>query len=78
MACSDLVTLKGGTVIPVAVAVRLIDLEFRGATFTLEGDRFRVTPPTLLTADDVHFLRAHKLHVRDAIRYCDQAAQWPM
>ena len=80
MACSnDLVTLKGGMVIPMVVIGRVIDLEFRGAHFSLEdGERFRVTPPAVLTADDVQFLRAHRTQVRDAIAYCDNEARRPL
>ncbi len=70
MDVSELVTLKGGLVMPVEIIRRLIDLEDRGAEFHLEtGGHFLVVPPTLLTPEDTHFIREHRDLVRDAIIY---------
>lgn len=79
MGFSEVVTFKGGLVMPVAIIRRLIDLEDRGAEFHLEpGGHFRVVPPTLLTPDDTHFIREHRDLVRDAIIYGKAMAAAPM
>jgi len=79
MDVSELVTLKGGVVMPVEIIRLLIDLENRGAEFHLEpGGHFRVVPATLLTPDDTHFIREHRDLVRDAIIYNKAMAAAPM
>jgi hypothetical protein len=71
--CSDaplLVTFRDGFVANWLVVQRLLDLEFRGATFELvEAGRFKVVPASLLTADDVQFLRAHRDEARRVLQY---------
>jgi hypothetical protein len=65
-----LVTFRGGFVATWPVVAKLIDLEFRGARFELlDGGRFRVIPPSVLTADDVAFLKAHRDEARRVIQY---------
>jgi hypothetical protein len=65
MACSELVTFRGGFVADWAVVQRLLDLERRGATFTIEDSgRFRVHPPAVLSDDDKAFLRERRDEVR--------------
>lgn len=66
----ELVTLRGGLVVDVAVLRRLLDLESRGCQFRLEPEgHFRVIPPDKLTADDVAFLRARRDEARRLIAY---------
>jgi hypothetical protein len=70
--CSEtvLVTFQGGFVADMAVVYRLIDLEARGARFVLLAHgRFRVEPTSLLTTDDVAFLRARRDEVRAVLDY---------
>lgn len=65
-----LVTFKGGFVADWNVVRRLLDLEARGARFELlEGGRFRVHPPSLLTADDCAFLLARRDESRRVLEY---------
>lgn len=67
---SELVTFRGGFVADWAVVHRLLDLEARGCRFVLEaGGRFRVVPPSALTADDKVFLRARRDEARAVIEY---------
>jgi len=64
------VTLRGGVSVSVEVLERLLDLERRGATFALlEGRGFRVSPPSVLTPDDVAFLTAHRHEARRLLAY---------
>jgi hypothetical protein len=66
-----LVTFRDGFVANWLVVQRLLDLEFRGATFELveDGRRFKVVPASILTADDVRFLRAHRDEARRVLQY---------
>lgn len=71
---SAFVTFKGGFVAAWPVVERLLDLEARGCTFQLEDDgHFRVTPPTVLTPDDVAFLRERRDEARQVLAHCEQA-----
>jgi hypothetical protein len=76
MASSErLVHFKGGFVANWAVVECLLNLEARGARFELvEPDRFRVIPSSLLTADDLAFLRAHRTEARAVLAYPVQAS----
>jgi hypothetical protein len=66
----QLVTFRGGFVADWTVVRRLLELESRGATFRLEdGGRFRIIPPSLLTDDDIAFLRAHRDEARRVLEY---------
>jgi hypothetical protein len=68
-----LVTFRGGFVADWAIVSRLLDLEARGCTFSLQADgRFRVRPPEQLTTDDVAFLRGHRDAVRSVLEYMTQ------
>ena len=65
-----LVTFRGGFVADWTVVSRLLDLEARGARFELvDGGRFRVTPPAILTPADRTFLRARRDEARAIIGY---------
>jgi hypothetical protein len=62
---SELVHFRGGLVAAWDVVSKLLDLEARGAAFTLKPDGgFRVVPSSLLTTDDSTFLRAHRNEAR--------------
>jgi len=66
----QLVTLKGGYVVDWTVAGRLLDIEARGGRFELLADgRFRVVPSSVLTAEDVAFLREHRDEARRVVAY---------
>ena len=65
----DLVTLKGGLVVEASVLRRLLDLEDRGATFTLTDAGFLIQPPEVLTDDDVDFIRLRRLMAEGIIAY---------
>lgn len=66
----QLVTFKGGFVADWIVVRRLLDIEARGACFKLlDAGRFRVIPASVLTPDDVAFLRAHRDEARAVISY---------
>jgi hypothetical protein len=71
--CSEapvFVTFRGGFVADWAIVQRLLELENRGARFELvEGGRFRVLPASLLTADDVAFLRERRHDARRILEY---------
>ena len=65
-----LVPLRGGVSVDLDVLRRLLDLEAKGGRFQLlPAGQFRVVPATLLTADDVTFLRAHRDEARRIISY---------
>jgi hypothetical protein len=55
-------------------------LERRGATFALlpPPGRFRVDPPSVLTEDDIRFLRQHRDEARRVIEYTEQMSQEPL
>lgn len=75
MESSNLVTFKGGFVADWAVVARLLDLEARGARLELlDDDRFQVTPPSVLTPDDVAFLEARRDEALAVIAYTDRLA----
>ena len=61
---------RGGFTARAAVVVRLLDLEARGAKFTLQpGGHFRVDPVDVLTDDDIRFLRIYRDEARRVISY---------
>jgi hypothetical protein len=65
-----LVVFRGGFTANWAVVTKLLDLEARGAAFVLKPDGgFRVVPATVLTADDVAFLRANRDEARRILDY---------
>jgi hypothetical protein len=65
-----LVLFRGGFVADWEVVRRLLDVESRGCTFSLEADgRFAIRPPSVLTADDINFFRAHQREARQVIGY---------
>jgi hypothetical protein len=79
MASSRLLTLKNGFTVAAAVVWRLRDLEDRGATFErLDGGRFRVVPPSLLTVADIAFLHAHRDEARALLDYDADALREPL
>ena len=70
MPSSERVMLAGGVSADAAVVRRLLDLESRGARFhLLAGERFRVDPPSVLTPEDVAFLRARRDEARLVLTY---------
>jgi hypothetical protein len=65
-----LVTFRGGFVAEWLVVEWLLDLEARGARFELvDGGRFLVMPPAILTPADRTFLQARRDEARAVIRY---------
>jgi hypothetical protein len=76
MASSDLVTFRDGFVASWPTVQRLLDLEARGASFELlPDDRFRITPPSVLTPDDVAFLRANRGEARQVLVYIEHMGE---
>jgi len=72
------VVLKGGVVANTAVVVRLLDIERRGARFELlDLGRFRVVPSSVLTPEDVAFLRRHRDEARRLLEYDADAVREP-
>jgi len=70
MDSSNLVTFRFGFVADYAVVERLLDIESRGATFTLEDEgHFRVHPPAVLTDDDKSFLRQRRDEALAIVQY---------
>jgi hypothetical protein len=64
------VTLSGGFVADWSVVCRLIALEARGARFAMTADgELQMTPESMLTANDVAFLRARTDEVRRVLEY---------
>ncbi len=73
MGCSELVTFRFGFVADIAVVNRLLDIESRGATFSLEdGGHFRVRPASVLTEDDKRFLRQRRKESLAVIEYMNR------
>ena len=73
MTASDLVTLKGGFVVPVEVLRRMWQLEDRGVRFLLDhddDDRLLAGPRELLTDEDRRFIREHRELVTAVTAYC--------
>ena len=76
---SQMVSFKGGFAAAWTVVSRLLDLEARGATFQLiDDDRFKVDPPSVLTADDIAFLRQHRDEFRACVEYVKRIAGEPV
>jgi|WetSurMetagenome_2_1015567.scaffolds.fasta_scaffold462722_1 hypothetical protein len=73
MACSELVTFRFGFVADYVVVERLLDIESRGGSFTLEDEgHFRVHPPTVLTDDDKTFLRRRRAEALAVVEYMNR------
>jgi hypothetical protein len=65
-----LVTFRGGFVADWAVVAVLLDLEGRGATFSLTpGGGVRVHPAGLMRESELAFLRSRKAEVRAILAY---------
>jgi hypothetical protein len=76
---AQVVTFKGGFAADWAVVSRLMNLEARGARFhLLNGGRFKVDPPSELTADDVAFLRARRDEARQVLAYNEAICREPL
>jgi hypothetical protein len=75
---AQLVTLRGGFVVDWALVQVLLDLEDRGATFALDGERGpRVSPEAVMTDRDKAVLDGRPAEVRSLIEYIVQA-DWPL
>ena len=65
-----LVTFRGGFVADWNVVSRLLMIEARGGCFELTSDGgFRVTPASVLTPEDIDFLRRHRDEARRILQY---------
>ena len=65
-----LVTFRGGFVADWSVVSRLLQIETRGGCFELTSTGgFRVTPGSILTPEDVSFLRQHRDEARRVLQY---------
>jgi len=74
----QLVTFRGGFVADWLLVSRLLDLEARGAQFQLESEgHFRVVPSSVLSPEDVTFLRLRRDQARAIIEYCEHEAKRP-
>ena len=70
---SDLVTLRGGLVVPLAALELLWELERRGCAVRREGDGMLfVGPRELVTAADAVRIRAYRDDVLALVDYCEQ------
>lgn len=70
------VTLAGGLTLPREAIELAIDLELRGCTFTVEGDRLTVRPRSRLTPADVAAVKRWKLHLRALLEYQPPTPSW--
>ena len=69
---SELVTLRGGLVVPVEALRILWLLEERAFDVRLADDGvLLVTPGSKLTTDDRRTIRRHRDDLRQLVRYCD-------
>jgi hypothetical protein len=81
LACSEtaLVTFRGGFAADWSLVSRLLAIEARGGRFELlEGGRFKVDPPAVLTVDDVAFLRARRDEARQVLAYNARICEDPL
>jgi hypothetical protein len=74
------VVLRGGLIVPLVVLQVLWEFEDRGARFELKDDGgFRVIPPSVLTANDIAVLKAHREEARQVLEYqapeCDERSR---
>jgi len=77
--CSELVTYRGGFSADRVLVQLLIEIECRGGRLQLEpAGRFRVVPPSVLTAEDVQVLRQRRDEARNIIEYTDRLAETPL
>lgn len=72
---SELVVLRNGPAVPVALLRRLWALEDRGCRFTLEDDAVRIRPASAVTPEDLAYLRAHRQAVRELVAYVERTVQ---
>lgn len=63
------VTFLGGFSMPVAVWLYTLDLERKGVTLTVEGDRLLAQPGDLLTEDDFVFITRNKIELMRLVGY---------
>lgn len=69
---SDLITLRGGSVLPASAIIGALDLEARGFTMRAEPDGRLVTSPgSRLTEADRRFLAEHKAELLAIVAYCE-------
>ena len=69
---SELVSLRGGLVVPVEALRILWELEEREFDMRLADDgALLVVPGSKLTADDRHAISQHRDALRTLVRYCD-------
>jgi hypothetical protein len=66
---SSLVTLKGGTVVPLAAFRLILDLEGRGCTITSDGEELIISPRRLLTDEDRLAIRQWRQPLIDLAQY---------
>tara|TARA_R100001086_G_scaffold238336_2_gene162994 strand:- start:355 stop:612 length:258 start_codon:yes stop_codon:yes gene_type:complete len=70
MAPSKTVTFRDGTVASLPVLQCLWGIEARGGRFVaLEGDGFRIEPPSSITPAEQTFLKAHREEAGRLVRY---------
>jgi len=67
----EIVTLRGGHLVPLTVLQLGWALEARGLTLELEGDRLAVFPSQLLTDADRAQLREHRDALVNLLRYVE-------
>lgn len=75
MSGCELVTLRGGLTVPLAVLRALWDFEDRGLHFRLDGDDIIVGPRDRLTDNDRAQLRRWKAHVIALLTYVPPVVQ---
>lgn len=67
---SKTVTFRDGTVASLPVVQCLWNIEARGGTFVLlEGDGFRIEPPSCITPEEQTLLKAHRTEAGQLVRY---------
>lgn len=65
----DVVTLRGGTPVPLAAIQLALDLEERGITMRLDDGTLVVRPRSLLTEDDIARIREHRDALKTFVAY---------
>lgn len=70
---AELVTLRGGLVVPVAAVTLLLDLERRGLSIRVDAADGAIVcrPGRLLTAEDKRAIAAYRDQLRELVRYCE-------
>ncbi len=69
------VVLRGGLSVRLPVLLLLWDLEERGFSLVLDGDRLVVRPYSRLTADDGAAIRAHRTELIALVAFCASEVQ---